>query len=158
MSYCPNCGRKIEDETQGCPVCGKTSPTPDIIDGECRKTLNENTNTSYQTSSGQSEQQRGTSYSYSYTEYRDQSSSATEQTLHPALKVLIIVLIIITGGIGPLVGLIGGIILMKSPVADYRSFGKTMITVSVVLLVLSLLCCVAAGLFGFAASAVPFYY
>jgi len=36
---------------------------------------------------------------------------------------------------------VAGVVLMKSPAEDYRRFGKTLVTVSLVMLLLSFLCC-----------------
>ena len=67
-----------------------------------------------------------------------------------AIKVLVIVLIVAVGGLGAIAGCVAGVALSKSPSEDYRHFGKTMMTVSIVMLVLSFICCVlgtAAGAF-----------
>ena len=50
----------------------------------------------------------------------------------------------------PATMVLAGVALSKSPSEDYRRFGKTMMTVSIVMLVLSFICCVlgtAAGVF-----------
>ena len=73
---------------------------------------------------------------------QNQYRPVLEQKIHPALKAVIIVLIVLAGGLGAVAGLIAGLILMKSPVEDYRSFGKLMTIVSAVMLALSLICCV----------------
>ena len=52
--------------------------------------------------------------------------------------------------LGAIAGCVAGVALSKSPSEDYRRFGKTMMTVSIVMLVLSFICCVlgtAAGVF-----------
>ena len=57
------------------------------------------------------------------------------------------VILVSSGAIG---GCVAGVALSKSPSEDYRHFGKTMMTVSLVMLVLSFICCVlgtAAGAF-----------
>lgn len=81
------------------------------------------------------------------TEYKP----ANEQGIHPALKVIVIVLIILVGGIGAIAGLIAGIALMKSPVEDNQKFGKLITIISAVMLGLSLICCIIGGLSGLAA-------
>ena len=55
-----------------------------------------------------------------------------------------------SNGLGAIAGCVAGVALSKSPSEDYRRFGKTMMTVSIVMLVLSFICCVlgtAAGAF-----------
>ena len=81
------------------------------------------------------------------TEYKP----VNEQGIHPALKVIVIVLIILVGGIGAIAGLIAGIALMKSPVEDNQKFGKLITIISAVMLGLSLICCIIGGLSGLAA-------
>ena len=45
-----------------------------------------------------------------------------------------------------ILSLLAGVVLMKSPAEDYRSFGKTILTVSIVMLAFSLVCCVLSGI------------
>ena len=56
--------------------------------------------------------------------------------------------ILLVGGIGAIAGLIAGAALLKSPYEDYRKFGKTMVVLGIVMLVLWLLCCCIVGLTG----------
>ena len=58
------------------------------------------------------------------------------------LKVIIIVMVIFTSGIGSIVGIVGGIVLMKHESIHFRQFGKTLLNVSVAMLVVGALCCV----------------
>lgn len=81
------------------------------------------------------------------TEYKP----VNDQGIHPALKVIVIVLIILVGGIGAVAGLIAGIALMKSPVEDNQKFGKLITIISAIMLGLSLICCIIGGLSGLAA-------
>ena len=40
MSYCPNCGRQILDESLGCPVCNvrnNIDPSKEVIDGQAEE-------------------------------------------------------------------------------------------------------------------------
>ena len=80
-------------------------------------------------------------------EYKKKATVAEDATIHPAIKVLVIVLIVLVGGFGAIAGCVAGVVLSKSPAEDYRRFGKTLMTVSVVMLVLSFLCCgMSAGM------------
>ena len=155
MRFCPKCGREIIDESLGCPICGvkeNTRPettqadeqpaekvdsfTVDDAKGTYQKfESTENTNSGTWASGGTN------------TEYRP----VNEQGIHPALKVIVIVLIILVGGIGAIAGLIAGIALMKSPVEDNQKFGKLITIISAVMLGLSLICCIIGGLSGLAA-------
>lgn len=144
MSYCPKCGREILDESLGCPVCGvrenidfskkqaepKAEPKAEAV-----------TEFTVEDSDGRShhfESNRQTGDA----EYRETERPVSEATIHPLLKILIIVLIVMVGGFGAIAGVIAGIVLMKSPAEDYRRFGRLMLIVSIVVLALSLLCCV----------------
>lgn len=89
---------------------------------------------------------------------QNQYRPVVEQTIHPALKAVIIVLIVLVGGLGAVAGLVAGLILMKSPVEDYRSFGKLMTIVSAVMLGLSLICCVVMVGLNVAVPSLYYYY
>ena len=81
-------------------------------------------------------------------EYKKKNTVDADAKIPTAIKVLVIVLIVAVGGLGAIAGCVAGVALSKSPSEDYRRFGKTMMTVSIVMLVLSFICCVlgtAAG-------------
>lgn len=144
MSYCPNCGRQILDESLGCPVCNvrnNIDPSATVIEGQAdeieTETVDEFTveDTDGKTHHFESSVETGEA------EYKKKQTVAADAKIHPALKVLVIVLIVLVGGFGAIAGCVAGVALSKSPSEDYRRFGKTMMTVSVVMLVLSFLCC-----------------
>lgn len=114
----------------------------------------ENTTQSNQNTQNSGTWQQNNSQNSGQNQYRP----VTEQTIHPALKAVIIVLIILVGGLGAVAGLIAGLILMKSPVEDYRSFGKLMTIVSAVMLALSLICCVVMVAFNVMAPGLYYYH
>lgn len=145
MSFCPKCGREILDESLGCPVCGvrenKVSLKKETTEEQKAEPV-----TSFTVEDGNGNSQRFESH----TESGAWSGSASiqpesEKTLPMVLKIAVIVLIVMVGGIGAIVGILGGIAMMKSPFEDYRSFGKTMVIVGCVMLGFTLLCCVANG-------------
>ena len=155
MSFCPKCGREIIDESLGCPICGvKENPRPETTQADDQPAEKVNSFTvedakgtyqkfeSTENTSGGTWASGGTN-----TEYKP----VNEQGIHPALKVIVIVLIILVGGIGAIAGLIAGIALMKSPVEDNQKFGKLITIISAVMLGLSLICCIIGGLSGLAA-------
>lgn len=140
MSYCPKCGREILDESLGCPVCG-VRENIDFSKKQEEPKAEPVTEFTVEDSDGMShhfESNRQTGDA----EYRQTAKPAAEATIHPVLKIIIIVLIVMVGGFGAIAGVIAGIVLMKSPAEDYRRFGKLMLIVSIVMLALSLLCCV----------------
>ena len=155
MSFCPKCGREIIDESLGCPICGvkeNTRPETTQADEQPAEKVDsftvEDAKGTYQKSESTENTNSGTWASGgTNTEYRP----VNEQGIHPALKVIVIVLIILVGGIGAIAGLIAGIALMKSPVEDNQKFGKLITIISAVMLGLSLICCIIGGLSGLAA-------
>ena len=128
MSFCPKCGREIIDESLGCPICGvkeNTRPETTQADDQPAEKVNsftvEDAKGTYQKFESTENTSGGTWASGgTNTEYKP----VNEQGIHPALKVIVIVLIILVGGIGAIAGLIAGIALMKSPVEDNQKFGK----------------------------------
>ena len=144
MSYCPNCGRQILDESLGCPVCNvrnNIDPSKTVIDGQAEEikaetveefTVEDNDGTSHHF---ESRSETGEA------EYKKKQTVAAEAKIHPAIKVIVIVLIVMVGGFGAIAGCVAGVVLSKSPAEDYRRFGKTLMTVSIVMLVISFLCC-----------------
>ena len=150
MSYCPNCGRQILDESLGCPVCNvrnNIDPSKEVIDGQAEEveaeTVEEFTVEDHDGKSHHFESSAETGEA----EYKKKATVAEDATIHPAIKVLVIVLIVLVGGFGAIAGCVAGVVLSKSPAEDYRRFGKTLMTVSVVMLVLSFLCCgMSAGM------------
>ena len=155
MSFCPKCGREIIDESLGCPICGvkeNTRPETTQADDQPVEKVNsftvEDAKGTYQKFESTENTSGGTWASGgTNTEYKP----VNEQGIHPALKVIVIVLIILVGGIGAIAGLIAGIALMKSPVEDNQKFGKLITIISAVMLGLSLICCIIGGLSGLAA-------
>ena len=155
MSFCPKCGREIIDESLGCPICGvkentrlETTQADDQPAEKVTSFTVEDAKGTYQKFESTENTSGGTWASGgTNTEYKP----VNEQGIHPALKVIVIVLIILVGGIGAIAGLIAGIALMKSPVEDNQKFGKLITIISAVMLGLSLICCIIGGLSGLAA-------
>lgn len=154
MSFCPKCGREIIDESLGCPICGvkeNTRPETTQADEQPAEKVDSFT----------VEDAKGTYQKFESTENTNSGTWASGGTntnyqpvnegIHPALKVIVIVLIILVGGIGAIAGLIAGIALMKSPVEDNQKFGKLITIISAIMLGLSLICCIIGGLSGLAA-------
>ncbi len=174
MSYCPNCGRKILEESLGCPVCnvrGNIDPTRAVsqIEKETEETKEE-TKEEHKEEGREKMQEEGKEEMKAETvesftvedadgekhcfenneetgnaEYRGRSKSAEDATIPAAIKALVIILIIAVGGLGAIAGCVAGVALSKHPSEDYRRFGKLMLTVSVVMLAISFLCCCLLG-------------
>lgn len=128
---CPNCGRTIEKEEQGCSYCGYKP----VIDGEI---LNEITERIQPEQSVEERKMEG-------------FQPEAENGLSLLLKILIIVLAILIPGIGPIVGIVGGVILMGSPLETNRSFGRLLLGFSIILIGLSIVCCCLNAFLGFGA-------
>ena len=152
MSYCPNCGRQILDESLGCPVCNvrnNIDPTKKPVPTEQTDEYKEGDSFREEAKAEQAEtvdsftveEADGKTHHFETNEetgdaeYKKKNTVDADAKIPTAIKVLVIVLIVA---------------LSKSPSEDYRRFGKTMMTVSIVMLVLSFICCVlgtAAGVF-----------
>ncbi len=167
MSYCPNCGRQILDESLGCPVCNvrnNIDPTKKPVSTEQTDEFKEfdsfqddaKTEQAETVDSFTVEETNGKTHHFETNEetgdaeYKKKNGVDPDAKIPTAIKVLVIVLIIAVGGLGAIAGCVAGVALSKSPSEDYRRFGKTMMTVSIVMLVHSFICCVvgtAAGAF-----------
>lgn len=144
MSYCPNCGRQILDESLGCPVCNvrnNIDPSKEMIDSQAEEIKAETVEAfTVEDHDGKSHHFESSAET-GEAEYKKKATVAEDATIHPAIKVLVIVLVVLVGGFGAIAGCVAGVVLSKSPAEDYRRFGKTLMTVSIVMLVLSFLCC-----------------
>ena len=153
MSYCPNCGRQILDESLGCPVCNvrnNIDPTKTVIDGQAEEIKAEKVDAFTVEDHDGKTHHFESSTETGEAEYKKKQTVAADAKIHPLLKVAVIVLIVMVGGFGAIAGCVAGVVLSKSPSEDYRRFGKTLMTVSVVMLVVSFLCCgmsAATGIF-----------
>lgn len=148
MSYCPKCGRQILDESLGCPICNLKGNAANTKEDTAQETevIKEFT---VEDENGTSQKFQAESETRSWENHESFGSKPIqEQTIPTILKVIIILLIIFVGGVGQVAGLIAGIVLLKSPVEDYRGFGKTLTIVSCIMLGFWFLCCVVGGLFG----------
>ncbi|WP_405728342.1 hypothetical protein [Anaerotignum sp.] len=144
MSYCPNCGRQILDESLGCPVCNvknNIDPSKTVVEGQAEEIKAEPVEAFTVEDSDGKAHHFESSAETGEAEYKKKATVAEDATIHPAIKVLVIVLVVMVGGFGAIAGCVAGVVLSKSPAEDYRRFGKTLMTVSIVMLVLSFLCC-----------------
>lgn len=164
MKFCPECGRKILDESLGCPLCGMKDNEDgqqfDHVSSEYEeKEQKEGVQEEYNTLTSVSGTKNGRSYSSYGSDKYDaprnydnrsgyDNQGQVEKDLPTILKVILIFLIVMVGGIGAIVGIIGGMVLMKSPYEDYRKFGKTMLIVGLVMLIIGLLCFGVVGFLG----------
>lgn len=162
MSYCPKCGKQILDESLGCPFCSvkdnvdyskSAQEAQEINRQEIQQdepeaevvtdfTVEDTNSQRFESRVESGDNAGGTSYG------QGNAAGQQEQTIPTVLKVLIILGILLVGGIGAIAGLIAGAALLKSPYEDYRKFGKTMVVLGIVMLVLWLLCCYIVGLTG----------
>ena len=151
MSYCPNCGRQILDESLGCPVCNvknNTDPSKTVFEGQAEEIKAEKVEAFTVEDSQGNAHHFESSAETGEAEYKRKVETAADAKIHPAIKVLVIVLIILVGGFGAIAGCVAGVVLMKSPAEDYRKFGKTLVTVSVAMLFVSFLCCGVSATMG----------
>ncbi|WP_317855873.1 hypothetical protein [Chakrabartyella piscis] len=157
MSFCSKCGREIMDESLGCPICSMMQePVTEPVE-EAEKvdafTVEDTDGTSQRFERAEDEGFRKWDGGNAEN-HQDEFTAAkpvVEQTIPTVLKVIIIIAILLVGGIGQIAGLIAGVILLKSPVEDYRKFGKTLVVLSCVLLGFWFLCCIFGTMFNTAA-------
>lgn len=142
MSYCPNCGRQILDESLGCPVCNVKNNTTGTASAKAEEEKAEKVEEFTVEDNDGKTHHFETNEETGDAEYQRKATVAEDAKIHPLLKVLIIVMIVMVGGFGAIAGCVAGLVLSKSPSEDYRRFGKLMMTVSIVMLVISFLCCV----------------
>ena len=149
MSFCPKCGREVFDESLGCPVCNVKENTMNSNEEE-KEIVREFT---VEDQDGSSQKFQSEREARDWGDYRSaEPKPVQEQTVPTVLKVIIIIAVIVAGGIGQIAGLVAGVVLLKSPIEDYRKFGKTLITISCVMLGFWFLCCVIGGIFNAAGS------
>lgn len=120
MSYCPKCGREIVDESEGCIYCNYKSTSDVSLSTSLNTSLNGNL-------------QYGNN----------------EKVLGIELKIVLLIMVVLLAGAGPIAGIIMGIIFMNKPYKDYRSYGMTLLIVSIVLFLIHFICCcifMSAGL------------
>ena len=155
MSYCPNCGKQILDENLGCPVCNvrnNIDPSKDVIDGQAEEIKVETVEEFTVEDSDGKTHHFESSTETGEAEYKKQSKVAEDAKIHPLLKVAVIALIVMVGGFGAVAGCVAGVVLSKSPSQDYRDFGSLLMKVSIVMLVVSFLCCGISTGMGFVGS------
>ncbi len=142
MSYCENCGRQILDESLGCPVCSvRNNIDYSRSNQERQEEVKAEPVTEFTVEDRNGASQRFESSRESGGKsYEPQSAKPVEERkLHPVVKVLVIVCIFLVGFVGYIAGLVAGIVLRKSPFEEYRKFGKTLMILCIVLLVLSVI-------------------
>lgn len=157
MSYCPKCGRQILDESLGCPICNvkENASTPKVDLTKEAEVIKEFT---VEDKNGTSQRFQAESEATSRDDYQASGPRPVlEQTIPTILKVIIMIGIVVAGGVGQVAGIVAGVVLLKSPIEDYRRFGKTLIIVSCIMLGVWLLCCVVGGLLGFVGEAMYYY-
>lgn len=171
MKYCPKCGRQILDEGLGCPVCSMSGEAPagttengevsepGATEPEQKVKVELVKEFTVEDGNGQSQKFETKTEPRSWESYQQaEPTPVQEQTIPTVLKVIVILAVIMTAGIGSIAGLIAGIVLLKSPLEDYRKFGKTLIIISCVMIGAWLLCCFVGGLFGIVGNISYYYY
>lgn len=142
MSYCTKCGREITDEAFGCSVCNAQNQYGTNFEKETIDSF------TVEDQNGNSQRFENRAGADGTTEPRPAQEPQTPQSIPTILKILAIVAVLFTGGIGTIGGLVAGVILAKSPIADYASFGKLLLILSGVLLAFWILACLVGSIFG----------
>ncbi|NLL70550.1 MAG: zinc-ribbon domain-containing protein [Epulopiscium sp.] len=143
MRFCRNCGKLLEDNQSYCSFCGKmvdTEKEVEIISVEDIK---------------QSKPSIQESTKFSTTS----ATPVIDPPLNNWIKVLLSVLVPAIPGLGALVGLIFGIVFMAKEDIDRKTFGRALLTVSIIFI---LFFCSCAFVFYFAMQEIitelPYYF
>lgn len=142
MSYCANCGKQINDENIRCPNCGYKPVIEGEVINETSEIINENNESEGNRPALNKSPQSG---GYNYGNAANNNTGGG--SLSTLAKVLIVIGTIFLPGVGPIFGIISGIILMGDARPDYKSFGKSALALGIVFLVLSFVCCVFRVIF-----------
>lgn len=170
MSYCPNCGREIENEEEGCPVCNNNQ-------GE-RKKVNLSKSTDFNVVSNnviKDEEKINDKIAENNplnmarnknvqdinnienNKFNSSNINDFEEELSNVIKVAITAFITIIPGIGAIIGIIAGILFMGRVQEDSRSFGKALLIYSIILISIAFICCCVFLLLGSHASRYYYY-
>ena len=127
MSYCPNCGRQILDESLGCPVCNvrnNIDPTKKPVPTEQTDEYKEDNSFREEAKAEQAEtvdsftveEADGKTHHFETNEetgdaeYKKKNTVDADAKIPTAIKVLVIVLIVAVGGLGAIAGcVVGGV-------------------------------------------------
>ena len=142
MNYCPNCGRSLEEKDEYCPECGtklKSSAAPlslkKVEDPEGG-------------AAGESRAQSpggGKPAGQAAGKDFGAVSRSREEPFGNGLKVLFVAVNLLVPVAGFIFGIISAIIFMRKKNPDYKSFGKALLVLNIVVLALFLFCCVFSG-------------
>ncbi|NLP46978.1 MAG: zinc ribbon domain-containing protein [Epulopiscium sp.] len=130
MRFCRNCGKLLEDNQSYCSFCGKmvdTEKEVEIISSE------DNSLTSFQKETSQP--------------YKSMITHHIVPPLNNWIKVLLSIMVPVIPGLGALIGIIVGILFMTKEDKDRKTFGKALLTISIIFI---LLFCSCAFIFYFA--------
>lgn len=110
------------------------------------KTVDTNFKEQKQTQTQQSKEQ-DTKQFHQQQQQETEAVPIQEKQLNGLIKAILIFSIIVLGGMGAIVGLVVGTTLLRSPIQNYRNFGKTLVLISTIYIVIWLLCCAVMGVF-----------
>ena len=113
MKECSFCGAKIKDETKPCPGCGYNPNPSEEIYGDAKEIDSQIIEENHQ----------------------QNTFDVRHKVLPTWLKVVLVVITIL---LSPIVGIIVGIVLLFSESDDYRSFGKKLIIITILFLVVTM--------------------
>lgn len=153
MNYCPNCGRRLDENDEYCSACGFKIPS-DNEPAQPAVNLKKNVNENGQEYSEAGESQAQFAMHKETAAHAEQGSGfnepggfrrETEEPFSNGLKVLFVAINLLVPVIGFIFGVISAIIFMRKKNQDYKSFGKALLVLNIILLALYLFCCVFSG-------------
>ena len=149
LSYCPKCGRRIYEEEKGCEFCG-------IVNDESLwegvgGMKNQTNSLDYGLEEKQEELQKDILIKNIESEWEQTNQQIVQEetegtdkkglfqkgkVLSPFEKGSMIVMLLLIGPGGVLFGLVKGVILLRSPIESNRKFGKILLVVFTVTVIL----------------------
>lgn len=93
----------------------------------------------------------GNDQGYSKGNYNEgYNNGGVDTSLSNGMKVFIVAMTLLIPGVGYIVGLVLAIIFMGKDDKDHKTFGKALLTLVIIMIVLSILCCILYFIFGIA--------
>lgn len=149
MSYCPHCGRKILEESLGCPFCSVKDNIDYSRSGQERMDGLQREESAEPQTDTAPKAEPATDFTVEESDTRDarrhfaaqqpeptftQTEPVQEKRLPPVLKIVVFVAVFMVGFFGQVVGAIAGAVLMKKESEEYHRFGKALLIFCIVLL------------------------
>ena len=167
MSYCTRCGRAIVDEEKGCQYCN-AGPVDLKKDSSMQSDEAEKSNGPEEKAVEQQENEVPKKPENSPALTPNDTVKITNPNPNPngegaplpegppqkrlsnGAKVALVAVTLLIPAIGYVIGIIVGVVYMNKPDEDCKSFGKALLILSLIMIALSVLCCIGTTVLGIA--------